>query len=442
MKTGKLEMNRLAHATTKLAAVVLMCATFSPPANARPPIPNGTVVSEWNENAITAITVDNGYANPLQGTRVLTMVHVAIHDAVNGAIPQYERYEFTGHDPHANPTAAAAAAAHRVLSRLFPAQQTDLDARLSDSLHRLPNGSRERRGIELGREAADAIWSLRLNDGSDQFGEYTPGTAPGRWQYTPPYDGINSFIFVPAWRFVTTWALDRADQFRVRRAPPALSSAQYAREYNEVKTIGHINSATRTPEQTAYGKFWYEFSDIGWNRITRIVSASHDLDLAQSARLFALVNITLADSWIAGWDSKFYYDFWRPITAIRAGDTDGNPATEADATWEPLMPTPPIQDYPSTHSVLGDGAAEILGSILGDETAFATTSSTAIHPNVEVRSFSSFTQAADENGDSRVQVGIHFRSAVNAGQRMGREIGRHVYQNLLRPQDSANKHVR
>lgn len=142
----------------------------------------------------------------------------------------------------------------------------------------------------------------------------------------------------------------------------------------------------------------------------------------------------LADSWIAGWDSKQYYDFWRPITAIRAGDTDGNPATEADPTWEPLMVTPPIQDYPSTHSVLGDSAAEILGSILGDETAFTTTSTTATNPETEVRSFNSFTQAADENGDSRVMVGIHFRSAVNAGQRMGREIGRYVYQNLLRRQ--------
>ena len=430
-------MNRLPHVTSKLAAVLLMCAAFNSPANAGKPTPNGTVVSEWNENAVAAITAADGYANPLQATRVLAMVHVAIHDAVNGVIPRYERYEFTGHDPHANPTAAAAAAAHRVLSRLFPAQQSDLDARLSDSLRRLPKGSRERRGLALGREAGDAIWARRLNDGSDQFGEYTPGTGPGRWQFTPPYDG---FIFAPAWRFVQTWGLDRADQFRVPEAPPALASERYARDYNEVKANGHITSATRTPDQTAYAKFWYEFSDIGWNRITRIVSASHDHDLAQSARLFALVNIAMADSYIAGWDSKLYYDFWRPITAIRAGDTDGNPATEADPTWEPLMITPPIQDYPSTHSVLGDAAAELLGSILGDETAFATTSSTATHPDVEVRSFSSFTQAADENGDSRVQVGIHFRSAVEAGQRLGREIGRHVYQNLLRSQHCGDKH--
>ena len=181
-------------------------------------------------------------------------------------------------------------------------------------------------------------------------------------------------------------------------------------------------------------------SDIGWNRITRIVSASQDLDLAQSARLFAVVNLPIADSWIAGWESKFYYDFWRPITAIRAGDTDGSADTEADSTWEPLMTTPPIQEYPSTHSVLGDAAAEILASVLGDGTAFATTSTTAANPGVEVRSFNSFTQAADENGDSRVMVGIHFRAAVESGQRLGPEIGRHVYQNLLCSEPCGHNH--
>lgn len=434
MKIAQTAMKSLPDITVKLAAVVLFCAALSPPANAGKPTPSGSVVREWNANTITAITAGpGGYSNPLQATRVLAMVHVAMHDAVNGVIPHYERYEFTGQDSHANPPAAAAAAAHRVLSLLFPAQQSDLDARLSESLHRLPNGSRERRGLELGRLSADAIWARRLNDGSDQFGEYTPGTDPGRWQFTPPYEG---FIFVPAWQFVHTWGLDQADQFRVPEAPPALGSEGYAADYKEVKADGHLASITRTPDQTAYAKFWYEFSDIGWNRITRIVAASHDLDLAQSARLFALVNIALADSYIAGWDSKLYYDFWRPITAIRAGETDGNSETTPDPAWEPLMITPPIPDYPSTHSVLGDAAAELLGSILGDQTAFAFTSSTATDPNVEVRSFSSFTQAADENGDSRVMAGIHFRFAVDAGQRLGREIGRYVYQNLLRPQDS------
>ena len=439
MNTEKSKTNTLFR-VTKLAAVVLLCAAFSPPAHADKTVPDGAVISEWNENTIAAITAGpGGYGNPLQATRLLAMVHVAMHDAVNAVLPQYERYEFAGSDSKANPTAAAAAAAHRVLSLAFPAQLSDLDAKLADSMQPLPNGSRERRALDLGRAAADAIWTRRLNDGSDQFGEYTPGNQSGQWQFTPPYDG---FIFAPAWQFVDTWGLNTADQFRVPSAPPALSSALYAAEYNEVKSKGHITSATRTADETAYGKFWYEFSDIGWNRITRVAATGHALDLAQSARLFALVNIALADSYIAGWDSKQHYDFWRPITAIRAGETDGNPNTTPDPAWEPLMITPPIQDYPSTHSVLGDAAAEILGSTFGDATAFSFTSTTAANPNVEVRSFTSFTQAANENGDSRVMVGIHFRSAVETGQHLGREIGRHVYQNLLRPLDSANKHAK
>jgi hypothetical protein len=422
---------------TKFAAMALICASVTLPANAERPLPDGAVVSEWNENTISALTTVDGYANPLQATRALAMVHVAIHDAVNGVLSRYEPYEFTGQDSHANPVAAAAAAAHRVLSNLFPAQQADLDAKLATSLNALPKGSRERHGLELGRQAADAIWSLRQNDGSDQFGEYTPAATLGRWQYTPPYEG---FIFVPAWRFVNTWGLEQADQFRVTEAPPALTSALYATEYNEVKAKGSLTGSTRTDDQTFYAKFWYEFSDIGWNRITRIVAANHDLDLAESARLFALMNIALADSYIAGWDSKFYYDYWRPITAIRAGDTDSNDATTANAAWEPLMITPPIQDYPSTHSVLGAAAAEILGSTFGDQTSFTTMSTSSVAPDTDVRSFTSFTEAANENADSRVMAGIHFRSAANAGQRLGRKIGDYVNQNLLPPQAHGNTH--
>src|SRR5687767_11395620 len=216
---------------TKLAAVVLIGATFSPPANADKPIPSGAVINEWNENTFAAITAGpEGYGNGLQHTRTLALVHVAMHDAVNGVLSQFERYEFIGSDAHANPTAAAAAAAHRVLALSFPAQQSDLDAKLANSMQPLPNGSRERRGLALGRAAADAIWARRLNDGSDQFGEYTPGNQPGDWQYTSPFEG---FIFVPAWQFVHTWGLDSADQFRVPSPPPALDSVRYATDYKD-----------------------------------------------------------------------------------------------------------------------------------------------------------------------------------------------------------------
>ncbi|MBX3747186.1 MAG: vanadium-dependent haloperoxidase [Verrucomicrobiae bacterium] len=167
--------------------------------------------------------------------------------------------------------------------------------------------------------------------------------------------------------------------------------------------------------------------------MTRLVGQGSGLSLWEAARLFALVNMAMADGYIAGWDSKLHYDFWRPLTAIRAGDTDGNPLTGPDANWSPLLPTPPIQDYPSTHSVLGDAAAEILGRVLGDRTPFAMESPTALDPVAGTRSFESFTQAADENGNSRVMAGIHFRFAVREGQRLGRRIGQWVHTHHLQP---------
>jgi hypothetical protein len=197
-----------------------------------------------------------------------------------------------------------------------------------------------------------------------------------------------------------------------------------------VKAAGILDGSNRTADQTAYAKFWYENSDAGWTRITRDVVARQDLSLHDGARLFALVNMAMADGFIAGWDSKFHYDCWRPFTAIRAGETDGNDGTAPDPTWQPLLPTPPVQDYPSTHSVLGEAAATVLSRVLGDETTFSFTSSTAEDPNLP-RTYRRFSVASAENGDSRVRAGIHFRFAVNAGLEMGRAIGGHVVENYL-----------
>ena len=179
--------------------------------------------------------------------------------------------------------------------------------------------------------------------------------------------------------------------------------------------MGKINSTVRTADQTAYAKWWYEFSDIGWNRIARIQATNHNTGLYTTARMFALLNMAMADAYIAGWDSKYYYKFWRPYTAIHAAATDGNDKTKADPNWEPLIPTPPVPDYPSGHSVLGNAAATVLTHFFGNHSPFSTTSTTAF-PAGAIRSFKSFTQAADENADSRVMAGIHFRFACDAGQ--------------------------
>jgi hypothetical protein len=208
---------------------------------------------------------------------------------------------------------------------------------------------------------------------------------------------------------------------------PALQSAAYKKDFEEVKILGEKNSLQRTVEQTFYAKFWYEYAEIGWNRIASVAAGKEKTDLLTTARLFAMLNIALADAYIAGWDSKFHYNFWRPYTAVV-----NTPVTEGgNPNWEPLMPTPPVQDYPSTHSVLWNAAATILTNFYGNNYAFATTSTSSATPGA-ARSFKSFLSAADENADSRVMAGVHFRFSCKAGQAMGNKIGKWMLENTLR----------
>ena len=388
------------------------------------------VILDWSVHTENAMVVDSGNIDPLPATRVLSMVHAAMHDAINAADPIFESYAFTGSDPTANPVAAAAAAAHRVLVQQFPAQAADLDAKLVASLAEVPDGTGETRGVALGVAAGNFIFQLRANDGAAESASftYTPGTGAGKYQLVPPL----AFVNRPGWHFVTTWVLDSADQFR--SAPrPGLNTTAYRTAYNEVKKSGILTGSDRSADETSYAKFWYENSDTGWNRITRTVTVSKGLKLHSAARLFALANMAMADGFIAGWDSKFFYDFWRPFTAIRDGANDGNSGTAADPNWLPLMDTPPVQDYPSTHSVLGAAAAKVLARLLGNRTSFTFTSTTAERPLVDTRSFTSFSQAAAENADSRVQAGIHFRFSTSAGLTMGDQIGNQAVNYFLRP---------
>lgn len=351
-----------------------------------------------------------------------------MHDAINASAHRiYKPYAFQDRDRSAHPIAAAASAAHRVLSELYPMQAGDLAAKLASSLDSLPEGRSRKHGVALGARAGAALLEARRADGSDVNDPYTPGTKPGDYQYTTP-----NVIARPGWQQVKPFGLASADQFRP--APqPALDSTQYAAAFNEVASKGRIDSATRSADETSYAKFWYEFSDRGWNRVTGVVARQESLGLYAAARLFALVNIALADSYIAGWDAKFHYDFWRPITAIQAADSDGNPDTATDAAWQTLLPTPPVQDYPSTHSVLGSAAAEVLTLAFGQrghELGFSMTSTSAADPQQE-RSFDSFHQASRENADSRVMAGIHFRFSCDAGLEQGKHIGKYVFDNHL-----------
>lgn len=405
----------------------LSCSRNNYPADPIKTLPND-VVLKWNEVAYEGFGGVK-YQHSLMASRINAMVHIAIHDALNGVYPRYTTYAFTGQDAGADPVAAAATAAHAVLVHELPGKKGFLDSALQQSLMPVNNGEAKDRGIKLGKDAAQAIIAIRADDGSagNPMVPIPVTDVPGKYQVVPPFN----ICFAPYWENVKLFGLQKKDQFRVA-APPALNSAAYAAAFNEVKETGKLNSTTRTTEQTAYAKFWYEFSEAGWNRVARTAAINKKLNLLETARLFALVDIALADAYTAGWDSKAHYNLWRPYTAIHFAAADGNDHTSADDQWLPSENTPPVQDYPSTHSALGNAAATVLAKVLGDNTGFTITSPTAF-PAGSTRSFTSFSQAAKENADSRVRAGIHFRFACEAGLDLGNKVGDWTVNNYCKP---------
>jgi hypothetical protein len=411
-------------------------------------------VSNWNTIAVQATLTAGETAVPQ--SRVLAIVHVAIHDALNSIDSRYERYAFKGDvQSGASVDAAIAAAARDALVGAIevgplpfppqfgtPAQQALAVAQVNTAyatvLAGIPDGTAKTTGIALGQAAAAAILALRSNDHATAIVPYTPGTKPGDWQPTPnpvPFDPPAAADHLPAalpgWGHVTPFVLRRSTQFEPD-GPPRLSGKRFARDYNEVKAIGEKNSAIRTAEQTSIARFWYENSNAGWSRIAIVVAHSRGLNLWETARLLALVNLAMADGIIAGFETKYDFNFWRPVTAIHAGDTDGNDATIADPNWSSLLNSPAHPDYPSTHSISGGASAEILRRVFdNDDVPFTTTSGVPFAGLT--RSYTSFSQAAAENGQSRIYAGIHFPSAVEDGIKQGEKIGHFVFTHALQP---------
>jgi len=427
-------MKRLWALTTTIALATVAYMTPSgaaaeaPTASTVSTATSSDVVVDWSRIVFEAAMTDDAFVS-FMGPRNQAMMHIAMHDALNAIEPRFDRYAYFGRSHGADPIAAAAKAAHDVLVAVYPAQQATLDAELATWLAKVPNGSGKTKALTLGAKAAAAIVALRQNDGTNVdlvSPNYTPGTQPGDYQFVPPYD----FAFAEDLRYATPFGLKSPRQFRVP-APPALTSRTYAKSYNEVKSVGAINSTTRTTDQSNYANWWYESAEIGWARVARVTTTSEELELWRAARMFALIHMTVYDGYVAGWDSKYHWDFWRPYTAIRAGDTDGNPSTVKDTTWHSYLETPPVPDYPSTHSVLGAGAAEVLKRCFGtDHVPFSMESLTALPAN-PVRSFNTFTQAANENADSRVRAGIHFRFATEQGKALGRTVGSYIVNHHL-----------
>lgn len=387
------------------------------------------VILDWN---LAALEAQGGvtYLHALFSSRADAMMHIAMHDALNAIIPVYEQYAYhNSSGDGADPVLAAAQAAYTVLGALYPAAQPTLDNLRQKYLAMTPDGAAEQKALMVGEAAGMAILTLRQNDGAtqDPVGPMAVSDVPGVYNTVPPF----TFVFGEFWKNMEPFSLESPDQFR-SSPPPALTSMEYAKDFNEIKELGGTTSTIRTPDQSFYAAFWYEYVEIGWNRIARIVAVDQDLGLWSSARLFALMNMAITDSYTAGWDAKFYYNFWRPYTAIRAAALDGNPRTAPDATWESFLPTPPVPDYPSTHSVGANAAATVLTMLTKGNMAFTTSSSTAV-PMYATRSFRNFKQAADENADSRVVAGIHFRFATEAGQDLGDAIGKWTVRNYLEP---------
>ena len=399
-------------------------------------------VVQWNRTLLVIVRTPGAQSPTVHSTRSFAIMHAAIYDAVNAIDRKHQPYfvPLPSVPRDASQEAAAAAAAHEVLVALYPAFKTTLDAQLQQSLAQIPDGRGKREGVLIGQSAADSILATRSNDGSNAPPiPYVFGTAPGDYQSTPP-----NFAPQPQftnWSHVTPFALERANQFRPG-PPPSLTSDAYSDAFNQIKSLGIANSTAATPDEALTGRFWNGAIQDYWNEIAQTLSLAHGLTTAQNARLFALLDLSLADDVIAFYDAKYTYNFWRPVTAIRAADSGINPETIADPNWLPEVgKTTPDPSYPGAHGVISASAAEVLISFFErDQADFNVTSE--VLPGVE-RSFTSISAAAEEATLSRIFGGQHFRTDLTTGQRLGREVADFVVDNFLtsrqRKDDSDDK---
>ncbi len=378
----------------------------------------GNPVTDWLMTTLN--TIKNHRANPLIASRAMAIESVAVSDTLKG-IAGESGYAVSVEAPDIiSKEAAVASAAHRVLTTLFSAQKTVLDEAFAKTLNTITDGLAENNGVAYGQAVADQLLADRNLDGWDKVVTWENGTHAGQWSQTP---ALYAPALLPHWGSVKPFALSSGDQFRAP-PPPALDSARYADQYNEVKSLGGAASTTRTQDQTEIALFWADgagtYTPPGhWNEIAAEILMKDKAGLEESADLFATLNIALADAGIAAWDTKYAYNLWRPVTAITQGDTDGNPMTQGDVNWKPLIATPPFPEYVSGHSTFSGAAAEVLIEFLGD-LAF---SSMSVSLN---RSFDSFTEALGEAGMSRIYGGIHFQEANLAGQNIGRSVGQNA----------------
>lgn len=412
------------NANKIIAAAALSLGLFQPAARA-------DLVTDWNTLALNAIRA--GKTPPPLAARNLAILHAAIFDACNGISQNCQAYLVTNKAPGvASETAAISIAARLVMTELFPAQQAFFDSACANAMAQVPEGPGRDAGVAWGETVADAMLRWRSADGSAEVVRYEPGSGPGVWIPTPP--GFLPALF-PNWPLVVPFAMTNGAQFRPP-PPPLLDSAAWAFDFNLTRTLGRFDSSARTADQTQIALFWADGAGTvtppgHWNVIAQEVAARRGNTLEQNARLFALLNLAEADAGIVAWDCKYAYNSWRPVTAIPNADSDGNLDTTSDATWTPLLITPNFPEYISGHSTFSGAAATVLAAFFGSDTTPFTTGSEAL-PGV-LRSFESFSQAAQEAGISRIYGGIHFMSANEHGLACGAHVGAYVAGNFLLP---------
>jgi hypothetical protein len=394
------------------------------------PAVTADAVLDWNAHAARAIVTIGGQVPPRALIR-LAMVHLAIYDAVNAiegtpfesyaSVPVVRR--------PASTEAAVAAAAHDVLAALFPSQSDDLDSKYATSLGAIQDDVAKANGIAVGQQAASAILAARAEDGREATVTYVPGSGPGVWVPTPP-----AFLAAqaPETPYVQPFALKSASQFRPG-PPPDLGSEEWARDYNEIKALGAAVGSSRTVEQTDIARFWSDNPPLQWNRAWRALSTSTNLGVLENARFFAMLTTASADALIACWDAKYFYNFWRPVTAIRAGDTDENPDTTPDPSWIGVIVTPPHPEYPAAHGCFSAASTKTLETFFGTDDIEFSMDSTITALASPVRTYSRFSDALTEVLEARIYGGMHYRNSTRVGARIGRQVSKFTTTHYFRP---------
>jgi hypothetical protein len=411
----------------RLSPVIAVLALVLSPAMAR-----ANVVDDWNAIATQVIVVNA--ARP-GGAAVVDFayINIAIYDAVNAIDGRYTAFAVQplSSPVGGSPEAAAAAAAHTVLVWMFPTQQAYLDGVYASYLASIPAGVAKTTGILVGAEVGNAFTALRTGDGRNANVPYFFGSGPGAYQLTP---GCPASPVTPWMGQMKTFASESASQFRAD-GPPNLTSAQWADDLNETKAYGALTGSLRTPAQTEIGRFYAENPGAWFSRNIRGIATAYQLSVADSARLFAQVYVTAADALITAWDSKYYYNFWRPLTAIRAADTDDNPATDPDPTWTSLVATPCHPEYPAAHGAGTGAVAHALEQFFGTKKVDVTLTSTSV-PGAVPYAYHYFSNTQDivqEIIDARIYGGMHYRTSGVHGTVIANKVAHYVAKRYFRP---------